>query len=56
MLIVIPTEGRGYKLGGQLAPEVRPAMQQVYGTSDFEIGWAYVKQVEIVRGDRSSHR
>jgi hypothetical protein len=28
----------------------------VCGTSDFEIGWGYVKQVEIVGDDRWSRR
>ena len=31
-------------------------MHQVCGTSDLEIGWGYVKQVEIVGDDRSSRR
>ena len=29
---------------------------EVCGTSDFEIGWGYVKQVEIVSDDRSTRR
>jgi hypothetical protein len=31
-------------------------MQKVYGTSDFEIGSGYVKQLEIVGDDHSSRR
>ena len=31
-------------------------MQSVRGTADFEIGWGYVKQVEIVGDDRSHRR
>jgi hypothetical protein len=31
-------------------------VHQVCGTSDLEIGWGYVKQVEIVGDDRSSRR
>jgi hypothetical protein len=31
-------------------------MQKVCGTSDLEIGWGYVKQVEIVGDDRSRRR
>jgi hypothetical protein len=31
-------------------------MQEVCGTSDFEIGWRYVMQVEIVSDDRSRHQ
>jgi hypothetical protein len=31
-------------------------MHQVYRTADFEIGWGYVKQVEIVGDDRSTRR
>jgi hypothetical protein len=31
-------------------------MQEVCGTSDLEIGWAYMKQVEIGGDDRSSPR
>ena len=31
-------------------------MQKVCGTSDLEIGWGYMKQVEIVGDDRSSPR
>jgi hypothetical protein len=29
-------------------------MKEVCGTSDLEIGWGYVKQVEFVRDDRWS--
>ena len=31
-------------------------MQKVCRTSDLEIGWGYVKQVEIVGDDRSSRQ
>jgi hypothetical protein len=31
-------------------------VHQVCGTSDLQIGWAYVNQVEIVSDDRSSRR
>ena len=33
-----------------------PECKEVCGTSDFEIGWGYVKQVEIVGDDRSTRR
>ena len=33
-----------------------PECKEVCGTSDLEIGWGYVKQVEIVSDDRSSSR
>ena len=29
-------------------------MKEVCGTSDLEIGWGYVKQVEIISDDRST--
>jgi hypothetical protein len=31
-------------------------VQEVCGTSDLEIGWGYVKQTRICRGDRLSRR
>jgi hypothetical protein len=31
-------------------------MKEVCGTSDLEIGWGYVKQVDIVGDDRSTRR
>jgi hypothetical protein len=33
-----------------------PSVHQVYGTSDFEIDWWYVKQVEIIDDDRSTRQ
>ena len=33
-----------------------PEMQEVCGTADSEIGWGYVKQLEIVSDDRSTRR
>jgi hypothetical protein len=33
-----------------------PECKEVCGTADLEIGWAYMKQVEIVGDDRSSPR
>jgi hypothetical protein len=56
MLIVTPTR-RGYmppERSGR--PELLPTVHGVCRTSDLEIGWGYVKQVEVVGGDRSSRR
>jgi hypothetical protein len=33
-----------------------PECKEVCGTSEFEIDWGYVKQVEIVGDDRSTRR
>jgi hypothetical protein len=38
---------------GELGPLPR---REVCGTADFEIGWGYVKKVEIVSDDRSTRR
>ena len=56
MLIVTTPEGVPRRCGGQVDARVNPTMQKVCGTSDLEIGWGYVKQVEIVSDDRSSRR
>jgi hypothetical protein len=54
MLIVTPTR-RGYKPPGRSGrPELLPSVHRVCGTSDREIGWGYVKQVEFAGDDRWS--
>jgi hypothetical protein len=56
MLIVTPTR-RGYKQpGGQTGPSYFRRCMGCVAHRIFEIGWGYVKQVEIVGGDRSSRR
>jgi hypothetical protein len=37
-------------------PELLPGVHGVCGTSDFEIDWGYVKQVEIIDDDRSTRQ
>ena len=37
-------------------PELLPTVHRVCGTSDLEIGWGYVKQVDIVCDDRWTRR
>jgi hypothetical protein len=56
MLIVTPA--RRTESTHQRSPRsaVSAGMKEVCGTWDLEIGWGYVKQVEIVGDDRSSRR
>jgi hypothetical protein len=56
MLIVTTTEAVPCRCGGQVGGTVIRQCKEVCGTSDFEIGWGYVKQVEIVGDDRSHRR
>jgi hypothetical protein len=55
MLIVTPPEAVPGPCGGQVGGE-GTGNAEVCRTSDGEIGWGYVKQVEIVSDDRSSSR
>jgi hypothetical protein len=48
MLIVTTTEADPHPRGGQVDGTVIRQCTEVCGTSDLEIGWGYVKQVEIV--------
>jgi hypothetical protein len=54
MLIVTTPEAVPCRCGGQVVGTVIRQCTEVCGTSDLEIGWGYVKQVEIVGDDRSS--
>jgi hypothetical protein len=47
MLIVTPPEAAPRRCGGQVGGTDIRQCTEVCGTSDFEIGWGYVKQVEI---------
>jgi hypothetical protein len=40
-------------VGGQ-STRPKSSVQKVYGTSDFEFGWGYVRHVEIVGDDGST--
>jgi hypothetical protein len=48
MLIVTTTEGETVDLAVIPAGGTVPECKEVCGTSDLEIGWGYVKRVEIV--------
>ena len=54
--MVTPRKDNFARLGGQPDPGYLPSVHQVCGTSDFEIGWGYVKQVDIVGDDRWTRR
>ncbi len=56
MLIVTTPEAVPRRCGGQVGGTEIRKCKEVCGTSDLEIGWGYVKQVEIVGDDRSSPR
>jgi hypothetical protein len=45
MLIVTTPEAATRRCGGQVGGEEIRECKEVCGTSDFEIGWGYVKQV-----------
>jgi hypothetical protein len=55
MLIVTPPEAAPCRCGGQVGGTDIRQCTEVCGTSDLEIGWAYMKQVEIGGDDRSTH-
>jgi hypothetical protein len=55
MLIVTTPEAVPRRCGGQFGGTEIRQCTEVCGTSDFEIGWGYAKQLEIV-DDRSSRR
>jgi hypothetical protein len=52
MLMVTTPEAVPYRCGGQVGGGRNRQCKEVCGTGDLEIGWGYVKQVEIVGGDR----
>jgi hypothetical protein len=56
MVIVITTEAVPCRCGGQVVGTVVRQCTEVCRTADLEIGWGYVKQVEIVGDDRSTRR
>jgi hypothetical protein len=56
MLIVTTPEAVPRRCSGQVRRRRNRKCKEVCGTSDLEIGWGYMKQVEIVSDDRSSPR
>ena len=56
LIVTTPKRRLHAARGGHADPGYLPAVHQVCGTSDLEIGWGYVEQVEIVGNDRSSRR
>ena len=56
MLIVTTPEAATRRCGGQVGGTEIRKCKEVCGTSDFEIGWGYMKQLEIVGDDRWTHR